>query len=293
MQIGQRVNLIKKIATILSEDSYSDGDLVLRQFGLPWNNSWSGEAYNYYLHMVEEADSQKLIELYEFLFPSENLPNPQSIKQKGPWSEGMLRIFLSHSSTKKLLAVQLKEQLKDSGIDGFVAHEDIEPTKEWLKEIQIALNTCHALVAFICSNFKSSKYCDQEVGFALQRGILVIPVRIEEVDPYGFMAPLQAVLARDKSPGDIAAEIQKLTLNHPTTKSLAEAAQQKALGDLVDNFLNSSDFGTSSDLLHKLETYQIISAQLINKIADNWEKNDQISDCNGIPRRMKNLFQNE
>ncbi len=81
----------------------------------------------------------------------------------------------------------------------FVAHEDIAPTTDWLNEIRKALNTCHAFTALICEEFPKSRYCDQEVGFAMQRGILVMPIRLEG-DPYGFMAPLQGVNAFEKSP---------------------------------------------------------------------------------------------
>jgi hypothetical protein len=48
-----------------------------------------------------------------------------------------------------LLAKELKDALVLYAIDGFVAHEDIEPTKEWLIEIETALETCHGLVALL------------------------------------------------------------------------------------------------------------------------------------------------
>lgn len=287
MKIGQRINLIKKIATKLSEFDYAEGDLVLRAFGLPWTDQWGGDSsYQYYIQMVEDGDSEKLIELHDYLSPDDTLP--VSTKQgNGHWPKGVLRIFLSHSTTKKLKVTQVKKELRKYGIDCFVAHEDIQPTKEWLREIRVALETCHCLVSFICEEFPKSSFCDQEVGFALQRGILVIPVRLG-VDPYGFMAPLQGVQAKDRNPEDIAMDIYKILSGNTLTKNLVLKANNKAFSDFVDKFLTSSNFGDSSSMLKKLEDYEAgtIPMVYINKIAENWEKNDQIKFCNGIPKRM-------
>lgn len=287
MKTGQRVNLIKKLATRMAERGFAEGDMILRQFKLPWTDSWnsSGGLNDYFLAMLEQGDVDKLAGLHEYLFPDDSLPGVSATPTGGHWSEGTLRLFLSHSSTKKLLISQIKQELAAFGIESFVAHEDIEPTREWLDEIKIGLNTCHALVAVLCREFKSSNYCDQEVGYALQRGLLIIPVRLE-IDPYGFMAPLQGVPAFQKTPGEIAADIKKLLLAHPTTKILMGAAEEKRIARLVDDFLCSSSYGTSTTLLKTLESYATLPRKLVEKIASNWEKNDQIRGCLGIPRRM-------
>jgi TIR domain len=72
------------------------------------------------------------------------------------------------------------------GVDAFVAHDTIEPTRPWQDVIESALATCHALAALVTTDFKESNWCDQEVGFAVGRGILIISVRIGH-DPYGFI----------------------------------------------------------------------------------------------------------
>lgn len=290
MKVGQRINLIKKLAKHLAEFGFSEGNLILRQFGLPWSNGWSaGEEESYFLSMLEKGQDEQLVELHEYLFPEDTLPGISLSPRGGNWSEGSLRLFLSHSSKKKLLVTQIKQELLEYGVESFVAHEDIEPTKEWLEEIKLALNTCHAFVAILCSDFKSSNYCDQEVGYALQRGLLVVPVRVK-IDPYGFMAPLQGVSAFEKEPVEIAKEIKKLLALHPTTKPLMMAAESKRVERLVNDFLCSSNYPTSTALLKKLEAYDVLPIKLVEKIKKNWEKNDQIYGCRGIPRRMEDFF---
>jgi hypothetical protein len=291
MKTGQRINLMKKLAARLAEMGWTEGDLVLRQFGLPWSPSWDGPAdtAEYFLKMVEQGEVEKLSELHEYLFPGDSLPSGTAAPQGGHWPDGTFRLFLSHSSKKKGLVTEIKQELSEHGIESFVAHADIEPTKEWLGEIRRALNTCQAFAAILCQDFKDSKYCDQEVGHALQRGLLVIPVRVE-IDPYGFMAPLQGVSAFEKSASVIAADILKLLLTHPTTKPLMISIEEKATERLVNNFLCSDNFGASSRLLKKLEAYETLPKTLVEKITLNWKKNDQIAGCNGIPRRMDNFL---
>ena len=291
MKPGQRINLLKKLAKKLAEFSYTDGDLILRQFNLPWTDQWQGggDNYNYYLSMVESGKNEHLVELHEYLFPHDPLPGLVTTEIANGWKANHLRLFLSHSSKRALQVGQIKHELLAYGIDAFVAHEDIEPTTEWLKEITKALASCHALAAILCGDFKTSRYCDQEIGFALQRGILVIPVRVA-ADPYGFMAPLQGVAAFDLKPVEIASEIRKLILSNPTTKEIAAVGERTSMENLVREFLTSSNYGTSTALLKQLESYESLPEALVESIEANWKKNDQITGCGGIPRRMEIFF---
>ena len=65
------------------------------------------------------------------------------------WKPGYFRLFISHLSDYKVSASNLKECLQDYGIDGFVAHEDITPSKEWEQEIEAALFSLDALCAIV------------------------------------------------------------------------------------------------------------------------------------------------
>ncbi len=62
-------------------------------------------------------------------------------KNKNPacWTDDDVRIFISHVSTNKSEAQELKDYLETFGIKGFVAHSDIKPSKEWQNEIELAL----------------------------------------------------------------------------------------------------------------------------------------------------------
>ena len=105
-------------------------------------------------------------------------------------SPGLLRLFLSHKSDQKVALSNLRTQLIRYGIDCFLAHQEITPTKEWQVVIQHGLQTCDALLAVGTPGFKTSAYCMHEVGWGLGRGVLVLPILAGE-GPEGFHAVKQ------------------------------------------------------------------------------------------------------
>jgi hypothetical protein len=108
------------------------------------------------------------------------------------WGDDGFRVFLSHKSEVKKETAALKERLLLFGISGFVAHEDIHPTKAWQDEIENALASMDGFVALMTDNFHDSDWTDQEVGYAVARGVPIIAVRLGK-DPYGFIGKFQAL----------------------------------------------------------------------------------------------------
>lgn len=126
------------------------------------------------------------------------------------WGRGY-RVFLSHKDEVKKEAASLKDRLRLFGISCFVAHEDIHPTTEWQDEIERALVSMDAFVALMTEKFHESLWTDQEVGFALGRGVPMIAVKLGK-DPYGFLGKFQA-LSCDWN--DAPFEIAQLLIRHP------------------------------------------------------------------------------
>lgn len=290
MDRGIKINLIKKIAKRLQVETDIDGDLTLGAFDFPRSREWHySDGYEFYATMLSSGKDHNLIGLHDYLFPGENLPQLLTSDDVNLWNKNFFRVFISHSTTKKLLTSQLKKELAEYGIDCFVAHEDIEPTSQWLIEIKKALNSCNCLVAILCSEFPKSKFCDQELGYALSLDKFVIPVRVE-IDPYGFMAPLQGVKAFTATPGEIASDIVKILEKNARTTDLLVKCKRHKLELLVGDFLNSSNFSSSTELLKKIENEEVISPEVLEKIDSSWINNDQIYNCGAIPKRMGDLF---
>lgn len=108
------------------------------------------------------------------------------------WGDDGFRLFLSHKADVKTETASLKNRLQLFGISCFVAHEDIHPTKAWQDEIENALASMDGFVALMTENFHDSDWTDQEVGYAVARGVPIIAVRLGK-DPYGFIGKFQAL----------------------------------------------------------------------------------------------------
>lgn len=175
-----------------------DINLALNTFNAPsasepdYSNEW--ENYEYILRRLGQVADETLVGLHAHLYPDVSTETATA-GLVGPWKDGLFRLFISHTKANKQLAGEVSERLLDYGIDAFVAHDVIEPTKEWMDEIEAALATCDSLAAVLTEDFVSSKWCDQEIGYVVARGILIVAVR-QGADPHGFISKYQAV------PGD-------------------------------------------------------------------------------------------
>lgn len=183
------------------------------------------------------------------------------------WRNGYFRMFISHITSKKKQASRLKTVLEDYGITSFVAHEDINPTKEWQKEIQRALNSMDCMSAMLYDGFHQSNWCDQEVGIALGRNITVLPL-LPDSDPYGFLGEYQGIKIKGMYPEALAKEIFKILCDNTNTRS-------KYLTCLTNLLLSSS---SKNDALKWLSLIEEIS----NLDIDFWKNIQSHVNDNGV-----------
>jgi len=127
------------------------------------------------------------------------------------WLTGAYRVFLSHKSDVRKETAKLKEQIAPFGISCFVAHVDVHPTEEWQEEIANALASMDAFVALLTEGFHESLWTDQEVGYAIARGVPIIAARFG-TDPYGFIGRFQALCC---GWNDAPVAIAKLLIRQP------------------------------------------------------------------------------
>ncbi len=143
------------------------------------------------------------------------------------WTDGYLKLFISHLSSNKARMSAMKASLAKWGISAFIAHEDIEPSRKWMDEVETGLETMDVLVAVVEPGFRESDWCDQEVGFALGRKIDIIPLRAG-LDPYGFFGKFQGIQIKGKYPEYVSNEITQLLLKKPKHRSQLLQSMSKA-----------------------------------------------------------------
>lgn len=199
------------------------------------------------------------------------------------WKSGMLRLFLSHISAEKADVSKLKLALLKWGVDSFVAHEDIQPNQLWQAEIELALKSMHALAALLTPGFHESKWTDQEVGFALGKGTLVIPIRLG-LDPYGFIGKQQGLSGKLDVPESLASNIVDLLLKHRTT---ADTMRES----LIVALEKARSFNTAIAISKKLEVLKYISADQLRRMEAACEENAIVKKSWNVPERVQQIVE--
>jgi hypothetical protein len=277
---SERVLLIKEIGERLGGEDWPLIDVTLKQFSLRWSDEWRGDKVAYVLAMIEEGEDSALLDLGRHV--GFQLPTVPPRVDPPFWRTGMLRLFLTHLATHRELAAELQGALWAYGISAFVAHNDIEPTQEWQTEIETALATCHALVALLYPQFHESNWTDQEIGFAMGRGVPVFSIRFGQ-DPYGFIGRFQAFNGRGKTASVIARELfEAYRANKQTEVAMADA--------LVQLFEESDSFAGAKTRIGYLEELKVWKAGYSSRLGAAERNNLQIAEAWDVPSRIRALI---
>ena len=203
-------------------------------------------------------------------------------KDPPPWPTGYFRLFITHIARNKAAAESIRQALLPHWVAAFVAHSQIRPTKEWLNEILVALNTADALVALMYRGYHSSNWTDQETGIAIGRGLLVVPVSFGET-PYGFVGRYQAVQGRGKSWDELAQDLYQILLTHDQTKRAMASA-------LVSRLSDSPSFDDAKHNMTLLSRVNYWDSRLTQRAHAAVQTNDQVSEAWGVPQSIERLI---
>jgi TIR domain len=227
-----RHSLLDKIGRELQRRmTYEDIDSYLKDFGIgihPNRSSYDSK-WLYAKDLLREASPETIIRIADELdiVHGFTLSGGKASVTSNLWAPNHFRLFISHLSELKQKVGELQHALKRYGISAFVAHVDIEPTREWQDEIELALLSMDALAAILMPGFKQSNWTDQEVGAALGRGLLIIPI-MRGSPPHGFIGKFQGLNADGKTVLNIADGIFNILTTSPST-------QNRMLTCLVDS----------------------------------------------------------
>jgi hypothetical protein len=93
----------------------------------------------------------------------------------------MRDVFLSHSHVDKVYADAICHTLESSGIRCWVAPRDIRPSEDWAESIINAMDKCRILLLIFSADSNRSPQVRREVERAVNKGMIVLPFRIEDV----------------------------------------------------------------------------------------------------------------
>ena len=96
-------------------------------------------------------------------------------------------VFISHSSKDKAVTKAIFTALETAGIKCWIAPRNINPGQEWPEAIVNAVTSSRAMVLIFSKNANHSKDVAKETFLAINMGIDLIPIKIEDTEPIGAM----------------------------------------------------------------------------------------------------------
>lgn len=299
MKPGERIRLIKEAGEALAYRGKTDLQLILRVHGAEtwdYESDWpqSTDEYEYVIGRLESLEDERLIQVHEYVLGEDAAPRVPDAST-AIWGSSPVRIFISHHHEDAQFAGALRDLLKGRfGIDAFVAHDDIDPSAKWRESIRRALDSCHFLVALLHDSFHMSQWCDQEVGWAMGRGIPVMPVRRlpfngERHD--GFLEEHQECLVDPTRGGNeffLANEILMALLRDARTHDVGVQA-------LVEALVNSFSFDQTRRLWPLIAQEPYLRPENLRRLEYAVETNSQVYDANAsgqmVPDLVRQLVQ--
>src|SRR5580693_388816 len=92
-------------------------------------------------------------------------------------------VFISYSHHDKSAADAVCAKLEQHGIRCWIAPRDVEPGTEWAGSIIHAISKTKIMVLVFSKNANDSPQIRKEVERAVNKGVIVVPLRIEDVFP--------------------------------------------------------------------------------------------------------------
>jgi hypothetical protein len=218
MRASHKLALVDSVARELQRRySFSEIDVYLSEFEIPTPIPFDNYSkVDYAKATMRGIADDKLIEMANDLEVRTAINEIHSIPPRNWPDNSKFRLFISHISKNKDKATRLRDCLAPYHISGFVAHQDIYPTAEWQIEIERALINMDAFLAIHTVGFSQSFWTQQEVGFAVGRGVKIISFKMDE-DPTGFISKRQALPRLNRSAEEIAKEVNTLLLDDEAT----------------------------------------------------------------------------
>ena len=85
-------------------------------------------------------------------------------------------IFISYSRHDKAFVKVLHDALVVSKYETWIDWQDIAPTTEWWKEIEVGIETAHTFIFVISKDSVASEYCHKEIDHAVKHGKRLVPI---------------------------------------------------------------------------------------------------------------------
>ena len=165
-------------------------------------------------------------------------------------------VFISYSSSDRAAAEAICESIEAAGLSCWIAPRNIRAGDRWGSAIIDAITESQAMVLIFSESANGSSQVLREVERAVQKNIVLIPIRIEEIGPSSdleyfisathwydaYQPPLENHL---QSIADIVKSIvreelgEKFKQQHPKTENKASTPDSAAMPTAESGIMNS------------------------------------------------------
>src|SRR5271156_4178977 len=94
-------------------------------------------------------------------------------------------VFISYSAHDKPYADAVCAKLDSLGIRSWIAPRDIRPGMSWGNAIVDAIQSARLMLLIFSSHANESLQISHELELAVSKGLVVVPIRVEQVMPSG------------------------------------------------------------------------------------------------------------
>jgi len=130
-----------------------------------------------------------------------------------------VRVFISYAREDIQVASKLVNQLERRGIHCWIDARDYRPGGVFDEEVMQAIENCSAMLLVLSSSSNESDYIRREVAIADHTGKLILPLRVENVQPQRglrkYLQHLRWIDAFKSEPDAVGAAVQVLKNNLP------------------------------------------------------------------------------
>lgn len=105
------------------------------------------------------------------------------------------KVFISHSITPadQAIVYGIAQHLAERQIEPYIAERDWQFGKSLAVKVEQAIEGCDCVLALLTIGGSKSAYVNQEIGYALGKGKLVVPIVEKGVDVRGLQAGVEYV----------------------------------------------------------------------------------------------------
>ena len=199
--------------------------------------------------------------------------------------------FISYSSKEKIIGGQFKSYLENyCGYETFIAHDDILGSTIWEDEIIQAIKDAEIFIPLISKEFKESPFTDQETGIAVFIKKKIIPIKLDVINPYGFISKYQA-LQYKKYPSHYSLHdnIKEIVLTIAQIGFSYKLHHQKIINSLIYAFCTSKSFDTTNATIKIISSYGHFTPDHLKQIVQAIKNNDQVIGAFGLVEFKKFL----